>query len=167
MMNFDLLMLVQGAGVAAGVMIIGVVALIARIHYLDRKGWNRCNKQIDIPCEFGSTYKKTLPCVNSKGHSGPHVTEDKAKKRTVDSIWGPLGHFTVWQKEEDDDWSIEGVLTGETDTRTYSHIQTTRELAVEHAKVLAGIAPFGPDGILQTHPVPNRRAAIAHTRALS
>ena len=157
--------LIKAAGVASVVMLIGVAALIVRIRYLDWKGWNRCNKQIDIPCEFGSTYQKTLPCAREKGHSGPHkIAQDK---RTVDSIWGPLGHFTVWQKEEDDDWSIEGVLTGETDTRTYSHIQTTRELAVEHAKVLAGIAPFGPDGILQTHPVPNRRAAIAHTRALS
>lgn len=64
-MNYGLLMtiLVQAAGVAAVVMLIGVAALILRIHYLNRK---------------------TLPCVNAKGHSGPHVTQQDTPIVTAD-----------------------------------------------------------------------------------
>ena len=100
---------------------------------------------------------------------------NKPDKKRVwsESIWGPRGHFTIFQENEDrvhEDvervWLIEGTLTDDPMTH-YSDIETTREKAVELAKVLAGIAPFGPEEILPTHPIPNRRAAIAHTRAMS
>ncbi len=98
-----------------------------------------------------------------------------------DTIWGPLGHFNVLQQEwaddvwsiegvltdeSDDVWSIEGVLTDESDMKTYSGIKTTREQAVEHARVLAGIAPFGPEE--EIRPVStDRPGLVAHSRNLS
>lgn len=82
--------------------------------------------------------------------------------RVADTVWGPLGHFKVFQQDADDDvWSIEGVLTDESNMRTYSDIKTTREKATEHAKVLAGIAPFGPEIL----PITNRRGLVAHSRS--
>ena len=97
---------------------------------------------------------------------------DEVKRRTAESIWGPRGHFTIFQQDNDDVWSIAGTLTDKPDAKIYSGAHTPRDQAIEHAKVLAGIAPFGPEGvcadeITPTYPVPNRRAAIAHTKALA
>ncbi len=88
----------------------------------------------------------------------------KKKERTAESIWGPLGHFTVFNHDEDDVWSIEGVLTDDANMQTFSGTFLTREQAVEHARVCAGIAPFGPE---ETKPVPatDRRGLVAHSRA--
>ncbi len=91
--------------------------------------------------------------------------DEQNKVWTAESIWGPLGHFNVYQKDITGDvWSIVGVLTGESDLRMYSDIKTTREQAVEHAKVLAGIAPFRPEEIRMV-PVTDRRGLVEHSRS--
>ena len=111
----------------------------------------------------------TLPAIALVGHLSRRRYDRKArnepdKVRVSDTIWGPLGHFNVFQQDDDDVWSVEGVLTDETDMKTHSNTQATREMAVEHAKVLAGIAPFGPEEIGPVS-ITDRRGLVAHSRA--
>ena len=125
---------------------------------------------IQAMCVMGAVLA-TFAAMMLMGHlSRRRDQREEMKKRTAESIWGPRGHFNVWQ-EEGDLWTVNGVLTDDPareyphQMKSYSGKFMTKDQAVEHAKVLAGISPFGPEGILQTHPVPNRRGLVAHSRA--
>ncbi len=95
---------------------------------------------------------------------------EEPDKKVSHSIWGPLGHFTIFQQDTDDVWSIEGVLTNKPDAKIYSGTHPSSDQAIEHAKVLAGIMPPVPDirpEEIRPTPTTDRRGLIAHSRALS
>jgi hypothetical protein len=145
-----------------GVMILAFAALILRIRYVDKKGWGRMHREVEVRSNI-------IPKVTTWGSPNPLCD--------VTVFKGPSGTYQV--SEDADIWAVDKIVDGlgiayedgESHHQTI-HPRTGVDRNVggsfkSKVNAMHAARKWADAFVPAPRPIPNRRAAIAHTKAMS